>query len=200
MTAALCAVSQSCSDSSGPAMRLRPTAYASTGTATVLAASSVKTTTDHDVLPAGQVAAGDRRAGGDAHQQVLRVHRRQQHSPRPAAWPAVKLSIADIHFGSAGSDPGFGRPRHCRAASRAAARPSPSLTQDAAVDGSPLLPRSACRPAAGTAVVAPAIPTSQPSRNPALVPPAFGASSIRMTAMIGMGRSPPRPPAAAGRR
>jgi hypothetical protein len=73
------------------------------------------------------------------------------------------------------------------------------LIQDAAADGwlSPL-PRSRVPARSRNTVVAPPMPRIHPARNPPLVPPALGARSIRMTAMIGMGEI--ATPTASGRR
>src|SRR3954464_3541946 len=100
--------------------------------------------------------------------------------------PAGSAALADIHPGSAASAPGFGSPRHCRAASSSRSTPSAILIQDTAADGSADPPKPALASAVNTPV-ATAMPATQPSRKPTLVPPAFAARSIRIAAMIGIG-------------
>src|SRR5215467_10822230 len=62
-----------------------------------------------------------------------------------------------------------------------------SLSQDAPTDGWVLPPRSTAPAIATTTTVAATIPTTQPSRNPALVRAAWGANSTRITATIDIG-------------
>src|SRR4051794_33719788 len=186
ITATLCAVSQSRRDSNGPAIRLRPTAYATTGTATVLAAMMVKIPTAQpfwapDRLPPAMVVPAA------THISRFFGFTADRTTPSPVALGAVKWSMALIHFGIAGLLSGPGRLRHWWPASRSSRTPRASFTQETVVDGSLLLPRSWVPASSRNTVLATAIPTTHPARNPALVLPALGASSMRMTAMIGTG-------------
>jgi hypothetical protein len=107
--------------------------------------------------------------------------------PSPSAFGKVIVSIARIHFGISGSTPGFGRPRHWRRASRSSSAPSTIW----------ITPLTGCPPSASSSgrtddssvntVTATTIPSTQPSRKPVPVTRAFGDSSMRMAAMIGMG-------------
>ena len=111
----------------------------------------------------------------------------ESRTPSPKALPAVMLSMAAIHFGRVGSSPSWGRDRHCRAASSTAATPSSILATDENVDGPP---SSACPTGSTSTVTAPTttvMPSTQPTMNAMLAAFAFGASSIRITAMIGTG-------------
>jgi len=154
--------------------------------ATVHAARTVKTTTATTSWPPDR-APPPITTPAAAHIARFFGLTPESRKPRPNALPAVNLSIADIHFGSSACFPGAGLLRHCFTLSASSNRPSSSLTQDAAVDGSPPELMPVVVASQTKIVVATTMPAIQPIRKPKLVPPARGAKSIRITAMIGTG-------------
>ena len=105
----------------------------------------------------------------------------------PVALTNVNESIAAIHFGMTPAAPRAGRLRHCLAASSRSRAPSTSLMTDDTVDGVPSDELSAWPTRRRTTTVTMTMPATQPSRNPVLVVAGRRDSSIRMTAMIGIG-------------
>src|SRR3954447_20529891 len=110
-----------------------------------------------------------------------------RRKPSPRAFSGVKESIAAIHPGSVGVSPAPGLAPHCRTATRSRRTPSTSWIHAAAVEGCPEEDRPATSASTVNSVTATTMPRTQPTRKPTLVPVALGASSIRITAMIGIG-------------
>ena len=96
------------------------------------------------------------------------------------------MSIALIHWGIVPVSPAFGRVRHCLTARSRTSTPKTSLSHDESVDG-PVLVLFAWPTRTSTRLVTTTMPATQPIRKPVLVRVAFFDSSIRMTAMIGIG-------------
>ena len=94
--------------------------------------------------------------------------------------------MAAIHFGTAGSTPGFGRPCHCFHAITRNSRPSSKNTTATAVD----VPESASSASLATSSTMTLTTTSartQPTAKARPLERAFGVPSMRMMAMIGTG-------------
>jgi hypothetical protein len=107
------------------------------------------------------------------------------NAPNPSDLPAVKRSMAAIHFGIGGSTPFMGRACHCLTATASSTRPKTSLITSTAVEVSSLV--SAPPASSSTSTLTTTSPTTQPTANAGPFERARGVPSIRITAMIGTG-------------
>src|SRR6516164_7510655 len=156
--------------------------------ATVLAAITVNTTTATASSPPDRCAAPIVLPAARHITRFLGLTA-DSRNPRPSALPKVSESIVLIHLGSSAATPGLGRSRHCRTASPSSNTPKTSFSTDDTVDGFPVEVLPAWPTSRNTTTVTTTIPATHPARNPVLVLAACRDSSIKMTALIGIGLS-----------